>query len=197
MPPHGRYFNTFYKKTKQPSLSKSPTKSEIDKAFAACRPHIEKAVRHSRDRLIGMTADDLEQEVSLKILKLLQSGRQIDHLASYIRRVVATVVVDLARKSKVQQLEQPREEDDAGEFADETATTGLTDEATLKLIVDAVSRLPESQRVAVTLRLQGCTAREISQLTQWSTGKSESAVKRGMRALRQELQKLGLNYETE
>ncbi len=59
----------------------------------------------------------------------------------------------------------------------------------------AIEALPESRRIAVKLRLQGYSVKEMSEVTGWPFYKAENLSKRGMAALKDQLKKLNIDYE--
>lgn len=164
---------------------------------------IEKAVYSQKVQITGVTADDVVQEVSIRLIKILESDREIANLSSYIYRTAANVIVDLARKHKrhLNDVTLPEHhEDDAYHQADLISQESEPD----KLVVDqevqvqifeAIETLPESRRIAVKLRLQGYSVKEMSELTGWPFYKAENLSKRAMTALKDKLKKLNIDYE--
>jgi DNA-directed RNA polymerase specialized sigma24 family protein len=75
-------------------------KKQIQKLFAKHHVTVIKAVSVMRPEIKGVTADDVEQEVSIKLLNLIKSDRKIENLSSYIYRITANIIIDIARKNQ-------------------------------------------------------------------------------------------------
>ena len=74
--------------------------AQVNKIFSSHHHLIVKAVKSLRPEVSGITADDVEQEVSIRLLKLIKSDREIENISSYIYRITANVIIDLARKNQ-------------------------------------------------------------------------------------------------
>lgn len=174
-------------------------KHQIQAIFLKHQSLIEQAVNSKNIRISGITAEDVVQETSIRILNVIKSDRKIDNMPSYIYRTVANVIVDLARKNNRHQ-EHEFSVDDSEDHTEwqvdwhnpEQQMTGheLNDK-----ISAAIESLPESRRIAVKMRLQGYSITEMSELTGWPYYKAENLSKRSMAALREKLLKSGIDYE--
>ncbi|VAW36300.1 hypothetical protein MNBD_GAMMA01-1490 [hydrothermal vent metagenome] len=180
----------------------SLTTAQINKIFAAHHGHIIKAVGVLRPEVKGVTADDVEQEVSIRLLKLIKSDREIENISSYIYRITANVIIDLARKNQKHTNEttlpdEKDEEDYRPGLVSESLKPEqqLANEDLLQRVLAVIEMLPESRRIAVKLRLQGFSIKEMSDMTGWSFYKAENLSKRAMTALKNKLQDLGIEYE--
>jgi len=71
----------------------------------------------------------------------------------------------------------------------------IHDDEIRQQVFAAIESLPESRRVAVKLRLQGYSVKEVSELTGWPFYKAENLSKRAMVALKDQLKKLNIDYE--
>lgn len=178
------------------------TKNQINKLFASHHPLVIKAVAVLRPEVKGVTADDVEQEVCIRLLNLIKSDREIDNISSYIYRITANVIIDLARKNQkhTQETSMPDEKDEEDYRPDLISESlkpeqQLANENLLKRVLEVIETLPESRRIAVKLRLQGFSIKEMSEMTGWSFYKAENLSKRAMSALKIKLKDLGIEYE--
>ncbi len=178
-------------------------KRKLEKIFHQHQHLIEQAVYSKNIQIIGVTADDVYQEVSIRLIKILESDREIDNLSSYIYRTAANVIIDLARKHKrhTQDVALPgQDSDEQGYQADLVSQEAEPDQTVIdhevqQQVLEAIETLPESRRVAVKLRLQGYSVKEMAEITGWPFYKAENLSKRAMAALKDKLQKMNISYE--
>ncbi|MBL4661900.1 MAG: RNA polymerase sigma factor [Alcanivoracaceae bacterium] len=163
----------------------SLNKSQVNKIFEQHHQHIIKAVAVLRPEVNGVTADDVEQEVSIRLLKLIKSDREIENISSYIYRITANVIIDLARKNQkhIKETSMPDEKDEEDYRPGLVSETlkpeeQLANENLIKRVLEVIETLPESRRIAVKLRLQGFSIKEMSQMTGWPFYKAENLSKR-------------------
>lgn len=180
------------------------SKNQINKIFAKYHPLAVKAVAVLRPEVKGITADDVEQEVAIRLLNLINSDREFEEstLYSYIYRMTANVIIDLARKNQKHRFEKPilgEKEDDFSyqDLASENLRPEqqLSNENLLEQVLATIETLADDRRIALKLRLQGFSIKEVSKMTGWSFYKSENLSKRAMKALKEKLNKLGIKYE--
>ena len=177
----------------------------LEQIFLEHQHLIEKAVYSQNIQVTGVTADDVYQEVSIKLFKLLESDREIENLSSYIYRTAANVIIDLARKQQKheQNVALPEDQDEQGAYRTDLVSPVaepdrlLADKQLQQQIMAAIADLPESRRVAVKLRLQGYAVKEMAELTGWSFYKAENLSKRGILALKEKLKELDIDYDFE
>jgi len=151
----------------------------------------------------GVDADDVMQEVSLRLWRALSRESEIAHPASYLQRVAATAVVDAVRRQR-RRRESPALDAGAedGE-AYEPAAPGASPEAAaersrlLAATAAALGRLPENRRLAVRLYLQGFSSAEIAEVAGWTEPKARNLLYRGLGTLRRELAAAGWRYPGE
>jgi RNA polymerase sigma-70 factor (ECF subfamily) len=175
---------------------------QVNKIFQQHHEVVVKAVKVLRPEVNGVTADDVEQEVSIRLLKLIKSDREIDNISSYIYRITANVIIDLARKNRKYDNEttMPDEKDEEDYRSDLISESlkpeeKLENENLMERILAVIEDLPETRRIAVKLRLQGFSIKEMSEMTGWSFYKAENLSKRSMVALKEKLNELGIEYE--
>ena len=175
---------------------------QINKIFAQHHQLVVKAVAVLRPEVKGVTADDVEQEVSIRLLKLIKSDREIENISSYIYRITANVIIDLARKNQkhTNETTMPDEKDEDDYRPDLVSESlkpeqQLANENLMNRVLEVIETLPESRRIAVKLRLQGFSIKEMSSMTGWSFYKAENLSKRAMSALKSKLKEFGIEYE--
>jgi len=177
-------------------------KRQLNQIFQQHQHLIEKAVYSKNIQISGITADDVFQEVSIRLFKVLESDRQIENLSSYIYRTTANVIIDLARKQNRHLLDVPlpNPNDEEHYQADLISTEAepdqkLIDSETKTKILQAIESLPESRRIAVKMRLQGYSVKEMVELTGWPYYKAENLSKRSITALKEKLKLMNIDYE--
>ncbi len=177
-------------------------RQKLERIFIEHQPLIEKAVASQQINIQGITADDVYQEVSIRLIKLLQDDRNIENLSSYIYRTTANVIIDLARKYKKHLMDvtipdQSDETDYRQELVSEQMVPEekVTEGEVQQKVLEAIESLPESRRVAVKMRLQGYSVKEMCEVTGWAFYKAENLSKRGMAALKDKLKQVNIDYE--
>jgi RNA polymerase sigma factor (sigma-70 family) len=174
---------------------------QIQAIFAKHHKIVVKAVSVMRPEIKGITAEDVEQEVSIRLLKLIKSDREIKNLSSYIYKITANIIIDLARKNQKLKNEMVLIDENDQDISLNICSESLmpdqqsANEQQLDKILAVIEMLPDGRRVVVKLRLQGFTIKEISHMTGWSYYKTENFSKRGMTDLRSRLKDLGIEYE--
>lgn len=151
--------------------------------------------------------EDVEQEVKLKLWRLLSARTEIQHLPSYVYRVAYSVAVDQLRKIAV------RPEDQFFAADDGESTTGELDRVPASAAVEpervaacrevahivnaTVDALPDRRRQAVKLYLLGLNHFEIAESTGWSEATARNNLYRGLAELREALSARGIEYALE
>jgi RNA polymerase sigma factor (sigma-70 family) len=151
--------------------------------------------------------EDVEQEVRLKLWKVLSNRTEIDHFPSYVYRVAYSVAIDQLRRVDVRPEDQffAGESDDAGNAetgelervpADSrVAPDRLAACREAAAVVGAeVERLSDKRRQAVKLYLLGMNHVEISTTTGWSESVARNHLYRGLADLREALAARGIEY---
>ncbi|MGJ8663620.1 MAG: RNA polymerase sigma factor [Marinicella sp.] len=180
-------------------------RQKLELIFQQHQHLIEKAVYSQNVQILGVTADDVYQEVSIRLIKVLESDREIENLSSYIYRTAANVIIDLARKHKrhLQDVILPGQDHESESFQADLVSEDaepdqvMIDSEVQQQILEAIESLPESRRVAVKLRLQGYSVKEMAELTGWSFYKAENLSKRAMAALKDKLKAMNIDYNIE
>lgn len=122
----------------------------------------------------GIDLDDLVQEARIRLWKALEREKSVDALASYIQRVVTSVVVDALRRRAA------RPEDTVEERLMQATAheSGAPDDVLAQVqraaaLREAMACIPERRRRPATLLLQGFSTPEIARLL----GTSEATVR--------------------
>ncbi|TDR23192.1 RNA polymerase sigma factor [Marinicella litoralis] len=178
-------------------------KRKLDQIFLQHQHLIEKAVYSKKIQISGITADDVFQEVSIRLFKVLESDRQIENLSSYIYRTTANVIVDLARKQNrhLNDIPLPDQQNEEQHYRADLISQEsepdqqLIDNETQMKVLQAIESLPESRRIAIKMRLQGYSVKEMVELTGWPYYKAENLSKRSMAALKEKLKLMNIDYE--
>ncbi|HSE19951.1 MAG TPA: RNA polymerase sigma factor [Pyrinomonadaceae bacterium] len=155
----------------------------------------------------GLQFDDIEQEARMRLWRALQDEREVTNYASYLYRIAATATIDAMRRVQARHEEQldvlieQRTDDAEIMFApapvkDSPERLAESREAVDK-VMSAVAKLPDAQRRAVGMYLQGMTTQDVADLTGWSEPKSRNLVYRGLKELRKSLREEGIDYEIE
>jgi len=111
------------------------------------------------------SADDLFQEVLLKIWQHLDSFRQESTMATWVYRItVNTALYTLNQEKKRQQ-----HKDDYTFILKETITQEITDDKQqVKKLYQTIATLKEIDRILIGLLLEGCSYAEIARITELS-----------------------------
>lgn len=145
----------------------------------------------------GIDPDDIEQEVRIRLWRALERDRNSVFHASYIQRVVLSVVIDAVRRAKVRVAEALPEDDESVSSAD-IAMVGVArpehrarDSQYLAVIKSCLDELPANRRTAVMLHLQGYSLDEIATSAGISAEAARKLVSRGLPQLKIRLTELG------
>ncbi len=135
-------------------------------------------------------AEDVVQDVALRLLETTGLGEPIRDLSAYVYRALRNRVVDLYRRRGPDGRQQPLPE----ELPDPRAEARETAELRESLFA-AIDRLPEAQRaVLLATELEGSTYRELSEKWGVPIGTLLARKHRALKALRASLAHLQLEY---
>jgi len=155
----------------------------------------------------GLQFDDIEQEARLRLWRALQDEREVTNYASYLYRIAATATIDALRRVQARHEEQLEilieQRTDDGDIMlapapvkDSPERLAESREA-VDRVMSAVAKLPDAQRRAVGMYLQGMTSQDVADLMGWSEPKARNLVYRGLKELRKSLREEGIDYEIE
>jgi RNA polymerase sigma-70 factor (ECF subfamily) len=145
----------------------------------------------TRDRA---AADDLAQEIFIKVYYALPKFKFQSEFGTWIYRVAVNHIKDYLRKHKIRLRQVPLE--DVSEIAIATEDRSYEEEQTSErrraLVQAALRRLPEKHQVILTLRdMQGLSYEEISRILGVSPGTVDSRLHRARKKLREKLAAAG------
>jgi RNA polymerase sigma-70 factor (ECF subfamily) len=153
------------------------------------------AVRRHCPGWLSAQADDIVQNVLLKLLKSLKKSDGNRTFSSvYLEKSVSGAVVDEIRRA-CRRRENPMGNGAAMERAASSRAGPERDSASGEIargILECLDRLVRPRKLAVTLYLHGCTVPEAARRLRWSVHKTESLVYRGLSDLRVCLSRKGL-----
>jgi RNA polymerase sigma factor (sigma-70 family) len=132
----------------------------------------------------GIDANDVEQEVRIKLWHAIERDRSGAFHASYVQRVVASTVIDALRRAQVRATEPlPEEDDEAVER--------------MQGLERCMAAIPERRRLPISLHLQGFSLQEIADLAGIPSAEAaRKLVSRGLDELKTRLRDLGYgNFE--
>lgn len=190
-------------------MSKSPA-SETELKFNSIVEEYGRFLRQTILRVcprdLGLQFEEIEQEARLRIWKALDSEREIRDLTSYLYRIAVSATLDAVRRVKRKREEQLviEAEDDSPQTAQShhlqvdpmfAPDIAASRKQTIQRVKEALARLPDNRRQAVSLHLQGMTTQEIADLLDWTEPKARNLVYRGLNDLRQSLKESGIDYE--
>lgn len=139
-------------------------------------------------------ANDLAQEVFIRVYKSIGSFKEQASFSTWIYRITTNVCMDELRKRKnrnVVSLDEELKIDD-GEIKRQVESNEPTPEETVeknelkKIVNEAISSLAEEHRIAIVLRdIQGFSYEEIAKFTNCPEGTVKSRINRARRSLKE------------
>ena len=134
----------------------------------------------------NVDADDVLQELRIKLWKLLEREKELRNPASYLMRAAVSTLIDAQRRKTVRQPE--------GGFCSstdpETVASGHNPERQSELQQDyqrletALERMSDDRARTVRLYLQGFSTVEMARLTRWSEPRCRNLLYRGLADLK-------------
>ena len=163
-------------------------------AFEALVLRYQKKVYNTVLRLAGdcAEAEDLSQEVFLKIFKGLSSFRGESSFSTYIYRVAANTAIDALRRREAPTVSLSTENEEGEEFELALPDAGplsveiLESRERRQAIRAAIDALPEHHRAVIVLReMDGMSYQDIAQAMGLTEGTVKSRINRARGRLRQ------------
>jgi RNA polymerase sigma factor (sigma-70 family) len=150
------------------------------------------------NRLIqhGIDPDDVEQEVRIRLWRALERDPNADFPASYIQKVVVTVMVDAVRRAQVRPAEAlPDAEQGQAELTDPGVAPdrAATEAQQMACLGDCLAALTPRRRRPLQLYLQGYALQEVADLSGLTLDAARKLVYRGLDELKQRLGALGMD----
>lgn len=170
----------------------SPLSSErdLEALLARFTNFIRARIQKFEVQRFGIDPDDIAQEVRIKIWKLIKNEKNVVNYASYIKKIVDSVVIDQLRLLRKDELlyrmeKQKQVAEQLNRYKPEVLRNALLKEAVGK----AVESLIESRRNVVKLYLFDLSIEEISRFYDWSLHKTRNLLYRGLADLKRSLKK--------
>ncbi|HRQ64806.1 MAG TPA: RNA polymerase sigma factor [Xanthomonadaceae bacterium] len=179
----------------------SPPRDDIHQRLAALLAEFGARIRalivsHGLVRR-GLDADDIEQEVHIRLWRALERDRNGLFHASYIHRIVLTAVVDAMRRHSVRAADALPEDEDghaAESLVDRLGPEQRAGESQrMAVLMRCLHELPPRRRQPVTLHLQGFGFPEIGRLVGVSAESARKLVSRGLEELKSTLREAGMD----
>lgn len=152
---------------------------------------------------LELNADDIVQEVKIKLWKELSKQEKIVNLKAFICQIAFTTTIDEIRKVKTRRQEPLPEEEQEMDLLmsarvrpdPPTPQVELERKEIQRLVVSAVDSLGDNRRQVVKLYLYGMNYKEIASELSWSEGKARNLLYRGLEELSEILKSKGVSYE--
>jgi len=168
------------------------TREQFDQIMSTHEPRLRAhvSVRVRADQ--GLDVDDVIQEVRIRLWRVLSSEKIVEHLASYLRRTVVSVVIDALRRRQARR-EETFDLQDVDVVDDSVvAPDRIADRAhRVQLAQAAIATLPERRRVPAQLLLQGFTTQEIGTMLGLTEASARNLAYRGVEEIRAALREAG------
>lgn len=177
------------------SPPESQRQARIGRQLAELAAKLRRAVEIAARGRASLDLDEIEQEARIRLWKALD-GDRIEVLgASYVQKVVASVVIDAGRRAAVRAADPLPESDaeagPAGLIA-EGADRAAMDGEHMQRVLACIEALPTRRRLPVKLHLQGYSLPEIAALEGVSAEAVRKLVTRGLDELKAALREQGM-----
>ncbi len=171
-------------------------KSDFDELWRKLVPHVRAAVSRHRSRDLALAADDLVQEVRIRVWKVHASDTKARLKPSYYYSVVNSAIIDCLRSYRGTLSHSVRAENPGEQNDDEVALieqigsddagpdAHFAEQEQRARLLAAIDQLPVERRRAVALFLQGFTVSEIAGLLGCDRTRAHNLTYRGVRALK-------------
>lgn len=176
-------------------MSRRRQKPDFDQLWKALAPHVRAAVSRHRSRDVALGADDLVQEVRIRMWTVYSRDRNSRLKTSYYYKVVNSAIIDCLRSYRGTLAHsvrtEPDEADDESSLVEridgeEPGPDRVFDEQRRSArLLAAIRQLPTDRGRAVTLFLQGFTVPEIAELLGCDRNRAHNLAYRGVRALKE------------
>lgn len=158
-----------------------------DEVLLKYTPLVSARIRYWNCSFQGIEAEDILQEVRIKLWKTIEHGEQIRCFSAYLRKVTDSVIISYFRKIK-----------NTIEYKDKRVTSVdlllKSNEKNCDLPIMArliYARLPlilENRRIVLSLYLSGFTFKEIAEYKEFTIDKTRVLYYRGVRDVKMRIQ---------
>lgn len=164
---------------------------EFEALLAQISGQMRRLVGKHLPRSLGISADEVEQDVRVKIWRALEQEKTLFSASSYLYRTVMSVIVDHVRRRRDEPLDAHSEQLSAHNGAEIDAQRAEHRRA----LTESVAKLPERRRLPVELYLQEFSLAQIAAVVGESEPSVRNLVYRGLADLRELLLARGVRYE--
>ncbi len=172
----------------------------LESLMTQFRPALRGAMAKVRSRTYSIDPQEIEQEVRIRLWKVLKAEREIRSPKSYIYRMAVNATLDVVRRYQrrredpMETLEQSSDRD-SHEMREGSPEITAQRKETLNKVERALEGLSEDRASCVRYYLQGFNSEEIAHLRQWTEPKARNLTYRGLDQLRRLLKLQGIRYE--
>jgi len=135
--------------------------------------------------------EDVEQEVKLKIWRMIAHGKKIKNLRSYLWKVVYTTTLDVIdEKMKVLPFDTVMESNSPNPISQldiQPAESVMEKKEWEAMFEKALNTLIQNRRIVIKLYLTGMNIKEIADFLGWSESKANHLYYRGLKDLKEKL----------
>lgn len=152
-------------------------------------------LKYKLDRL-GLDAEDLIQEIRLKLWKIIDHEKNIVNPASYIKKVVESAVIDQIRKiRREEEVVISEKQKLISELEPRPSHYPNLPGSLKEYILRATDCLMDSRKTVVKLYLLNMSLPEIAAYLNYSRAKTRNLLYRGLADLKAILKEMGFNHE--
>jgi RNA polymerase sigma factor (sigma-70 family) len=177
-------------------VSSSATNVALQALLARHARRVRQQIESHRLDRHGLDADDIEQEVRIRLWRALERDPIAVLPASYIQRVVLSVLVDAVRRAEVRPTEPLPEVEtvESGSLAttSDRPESSAIDAQRMACVAEAIAAIPARRRQPLQLYLQGFTLPELAPLCDLTADAARKLVYRGLDELKQRLRDMGM-----
>jgi RNA polymerase sigma-70 factor (ECF subfamily) len=177
-------------------ISRKHKEKEFQKIISNFSAFIRSQVLKYNLQRFGLDAEDLIQEIRLKIWKIIDDEKNINNHASYIKKVVESAVIDQIRKIRKEEEIFISERQQLISENESKINPYFDQNCSLKeYILKAADQLIDSRRVVVKLYLLNMSLPEIADYLNYSQAKARNLLYRGLSDLKKILKEMGIFNE--
>lgn len=181
---------------KSNKMNRTIKEKEFEAVFNRFHQFIQINIRKYDLMKNGIDAEDILQDIKIKLWKILKNEKKIKNYASYIKKVVDTSVIDHIRKFRKEEgvinleIQRKISERSCNYHNDGTENINLK-----KILYEALEDLITSRKKVVKLFLLNMKLEDIALALGWSKDKTRNLLYRGLEDLKQSLKAKGIEYE--
>ena len=153
--------------------------------------YIRNLVQKYNPQGLGFDEEDLVQKIRIRLWKNVSSEKSIQHLSSYIKKTVNSVVIDHIRERRKQAriIEQQKEHFDQEILSEEDESEYMS------LIKAELEELEPSKRRILKYHFLGLNFEEIAGILGWNPDKTRNVLYRSLNEFKANLKEKIINYE--